>query len=174
VAKDDSPEFEDLGLPEEAADLDELDLGDQTAGVVGAAGGAEVPPAGEPTENQAEGAEGEEAEVGAVAPLAEEPKKGRKRKKEKKKKAKKRPKAKKREEPEEEEAERPSLLDRLRSTSPYTVMLAISLLAMLIGVLMLYVEFSRYNFDMKAEELKDKLGAVETIQLAPPTTSVVA
>ncbi|MCS7237599.1 MAG: hypothetical protein NZ899_04935 [Thermoguttaceae bacterium] len=54
------------------------------------------------------------------------------------------------EDTEEEEApRRPGIFARLAQTSPYVVMLFLSLLALIIGTLMLGVELWRYQFEIK-------------------------
>lgn len=53
------------------------------------------------------------------------------------------------EEKEEEEEARPSFWERLTQTSPYVVMLGLSLLALMIGTVILVIELARYNFELK-------------------------
>jgi uncharacterized membrane protein YdbT with pleckstrin-like domain len=50
---------------------------------------------------------------------------------------------------EEEEEARPSFWERLTQTSPYVVMLGLSLLALMIGTVILVIELARYNFELK-------------------------
>lgn len=45
-----------------------------------------------------------------------------------------------------------SVLARLQQTDPFTVMLAISLLAVLIAIYCLYQEYSSYEFDTEAKD----------------------
>lgn len=46
------------------------------------------------------------------------------------------------------------LMTRLANASPYTVMLGLTLVALAAGCLLLYIEFSAYEFDIKAEDPK--------------------
>jgi len=79
------------------------------------------------------------------------------------------------EEPLEEEAEEkekkkkkkgPGFLERLRSTSPYVVMLGISLLAIIIGILCLLMELGRYD-----GQIKPTVRVAPAAQLSPLTTT---
>ena len=74
------------------------------------------------------------------------------------------------EEEEEEKEERPGLLARLAKTSPYVVLLGISVLAMLIAVLCLWMELRRYNYEFTPPQVN----APVEIQFAPPSTTATA
>ena len=123
------PEPDPLKLPEEGS-LEMMAFDGSLAG--------EPPPAQSPLAAAAAA----EAEAGATE--AEEGPADRKKKK--------REKRKKKDRKEKEaagvaaEASGPSLLDRLRQSSPYTVMLAVALAGLLIGVLLLVLELGRYGF----------------------------
>lgn len=61
-------------------------------------------------------------------------------------------------EPEEQEKEeKPSFLEKLADASPYTVMLGISLAAVVIAVVCLLLELREYDFDIKAEGAKQRV-----------------
>jgi len=53
---------------------------------------------------------------------------------------------------EEPAEEKPSFLAKLAESNPYTVILVASLLALLVGVLCLFLEWRSYNYDTKAKE----------------------
>ncbi|MFC1596809.1 hypothetical protein ACFL5Q_02575 [Planctomycetota bacterium] len=79
------------------------------------------------------------------------------------------------EEPPEEEAEEkekkkkkgPSFLEKLRSTSPYVVLLGISLLAIIIGIMCLLMELGRYGGQIKPTQAR----VAPAVQLGPLTTT---
>jgi len=73
------------------------------------------------------------------------------------------------EEPSKEEDERESLLTRLGRTSPYTVMLAMALVAILIAITCLFLELKQYNFDIKPPST-----AAEIVHPGPPNTTAMA
>mgnify|MGYP001426008312 CR=1 FL=1 len=56
---------------------------------------------------------------------------------------------------------RPSLRERLRGLDIFTIMLGLSLLAIIIAVVMLAVELSRYQWDTSARSAR------QTVQLMP-------
>lgn len=70
---------------------------------------------------------------------------------------------------EEQEKEKkkkgPGFLERLRSTSPYVVLLGISLLAIIIGILCLLMELGRYGGQIKPTQAQ----AAPAVQLGPLT-----
>lgn len=186
----DIPEFDDLDLPDEM-----LEPGDQTAqptdammgpteemttpdeGTVEPLEAADLgdfaegdaptddfagPLADEDLGEQPDQAEGELDEESA----AEEEEEGGKKKK------KKRAKKPKREKKEREPGE--GVFQKLFSASPYTVMLGISLAAILVGILCLFLELQTYNLDIKAKEAKQKVGAAPAVQLGSPSTIAAA
>ncbi len=53
------------------------------------------------------------------------------------------------EEPAEADEKKPSLWSRLSSASPYTVMLAITMVAVLIGIVCMGIELSSYGWDFR-------------------------
>lgn len=55
------------------------------------------------------------------------------------------------EESEEEAEEKPGLLEKITSASPFTVMLALSLVAIIIAVIFLGLEINQYGWDIKAK-----------------------
>ena len=73
-------------------------------------------------------------------------------------------------EEEEEEEETPGLFARLTKTSPYVVLLGISVLAMLIAIFCLWMEFRRYDYEWKPPQV----GAVPAVQSGPPSTTATA
>lgn len=73
------------------------------------------------------------------------------------------------EEPEEEEKS-PGLLTRLSKTSPYVVLLGIAAVAIIIGILCLWMEFRRYHYEWKPPQV----GAVPAVQSDPPSTTATA
>jgi hypothetical protein len=75
------------------------------------------------------------------------------------------------EEEEEEEKEKgPGLLARVAKTSPYVVLLGISLLAIMIGILCLWLELQSYDFAINAEQVD----APVEVPFAPPSTTATA
>lgn len=66
-----------------------------------------------------------------------------------------------------------SLWQRLAKTSPYTVLLGLSLLALLIGALFFVLELRLYNYDMGAKEAKQRVMA-PSASWSPPGTTVAA
>jgi len=174
VSNDDReiPEFDDLDLPDEV-----LQPGDQTAQPTDDMiepteemdRPAEAPlpedlPAGEaPTEEMmaplSTGAEGEEAEGLAEEP-AEKEEAGEEEEEEEK--------------GEEEKEKKEGFLHKLRNADPYTVMLAISLAAILMGIFWLFMELRTYNLDIKAEEAKQRVGAAPAVQPGSPSSTATA
>ncbi len=73
-----------------------------------------------------------------------------------------------------EEYEREGFLTRLGQTSPYTVMLAMALVAVLIAITCLFLELKLYDFDIKAEGGRPPSTATETVHPAPPNTTAMA
>ncbi len=63
------------------------------------------------------------------------------------------------------------LLVRLQRTSPYTVLLGLSLLALLIGALFFILELAAYNLDWSATEGKQKAAAAPVQVVLPNTTA---
>ena len=103
-------------------------------------------------------------------------KKGRKKKEKKEKKAKvKKEKVKKERRPKKrEEGEgKGSLLQALGQASPYTVMLGLALLAIVIAICCLLKELGQYDFEVKAERAKQAAMAPFD-QLAPANTTETA
>ena len=64
----------------------------------------------------------------------------------------------------------PGLLARLAKTSPYVVLLGISLLAIMIGILYLWMELRRYDSQIKPPQV----GAVVELQSGPPSATATA
>jgi hypothetical protein len=79
------------------------------------------------------------------------------------------------EHPEEEEAleeeEKEGFLERISKVSPYTVMLGIALAALLIAILCLLGEWSRYDYKTKAPPIPQGALFLSTAQRAPSTTA---
>lgn len=76
------------------------------------------------------------------------------------------------EEAEEESEKKGGLLTALANASPYTVVLGLSLLAILVAILCLLLEWRSYDFEVKA---KDKpVSAISADQLGPASTAAAA
>ena len=75
------------------------------------------------------------------------------------------------EEPEEEEREKePGLLAKLATSSPYVVMLGISLAAILIAILCLFLELRTYDFEIKPKQAR----IAPAVQSGGPSTTATA
>lgn len=74
-------------------------------------------------------------------------------------------------EQEEEKEAKPSLLARLAEASPYTVMLGISLGALVIAVLCLVLELKSYDFDISAKSARGRVALPQTYSAAHSTTA---
>lgn len=85
---------------------------------------------------------------------------GKKRKKKKKK-------EKKKKKAVADEEKGPGFLEKLTSTSPYVVMLGVSLLAIVIGILCLLMELKRYGGQIKPTQAR----AVTSVQFSPLTST---
>lgn len=73
------------------------------------------------------------------------------------------------EEPAKEEKEKgPGFLAKLAESNPYTVILAASVTALLVGILCLVLELSSYGFDVKAKE------AGQSMRISTPVNAGVA
>jgi hypothetical protein len=72
------------------------------------------------------------------------------------------------------EDEGESIWQRLAKASPYTMMLWISLLGLVVGTVFLYLELKTYKFDLKAREAKQRGGAVSATYSGPARTNAVA
>jgi hypothetical protein len=75
---------------------------------------------------------------------------------------------------EEDEEKGESIWQRLAKASPYTMMLWISLLGLIVGTVFLYLELRTYQFDLKAREAKQRVGAVAAAHSGPARTNAVA
>ena len=65
-----------------------------------------------------------------------------------------------------------NLLQTLRGASPYTVMLGLALLAILIAIFCLFEElYFEYDLDIKAESYKQQARLDPGVQLGPATTA---
>jgi len=69
---------------------------------------------------------------------------------------------------EEEKEKKPGFLSRLAESNPYTVLLAASVIALLVGILCLVLEWGAYGFDVKAKE------AGQSAQVTAPLDADVA
>lgn len=103
-------------------------------------------------------------------------KKGRKEKGEKRKKEKKPSREGKQKKSKEVGGEKQGggLLAALRQASPYTVMLGLALLAILIGIFCHFMELQRYDLDIKAEKAKRPTAMAPTLQFGPASTTETA
>lgn len=165
---EEQPDIEPLeGEPLEA-DLPPLEEGsDEAEGAVPADALAEdAPPVEEdevtlPSEVLEE--EGEEEEVASPGEeeLAEPPEEGEEGEAEKEKGEKKKKKGR-------------SLIEAVKSASPYTVMLVVAFFALLLGILCLAVELGRYDWDFKAEGAKRGSAFAPVFQRPAPTDTPVA
>ncbi len=63
------------------------------------------------------------------------------------------------EESKERRPKSPGFLSKLAQSNPYTVMLFVSLVALIIGTLCLLLEWHAYNFDTKAKEARQSAQA---------------
>jgi hypothetical protein len=71
----------------------------------------------------------------------------------------------------EEEAEGgPGFLEKLAAASPYVVLLGISLAAVLIGILCLFLELKDYGFETKPAQAR----IAPAVQSGPPSTTATA
>ena len=121
-----------------------------------------------PAEEGVPSAAGEPTEVpefGGEEPSAEE---------KPSKKKKKRGKTSKTGDSEEGEEKGESIWQRLAKASPYTMMLWISLLGLIVGTVFLYLELRTYKFDYKAREAKHRIGAAAAAHSGPASTNAVA
>ncbi|MFH1266228.1 MAG: hypothetical protein ABIK89_10915 [Planctomycetota bacterium] len=152
--EDENAGFDEFGLP-----ADELSQPDETFEFE-AAGETLPPPDG-----------GGLADMGIPALVAdadeavEKPGKGRKKRGKKPKKAKK-----ERAKRERVKTEGPGFLANLKQTSPYVVLLGISLLALLVGILCLLMELNRYGFEFKPTQA----AMPPAVQSGPPSTTATA
>ena len=112
----------------------------------------------------------------------DDPKKGRKKKKEKKRGEKKGKEKKKKEKRQSEPArdkdsqKSGGLLHALSQANPFTVMLGLALLALIIAVYCLYKELDRYDFDIKAKKGQPTvaMARLTSVQFGPAKTSEAA
>jgi hypothetical protein len=177
-----NPEFDEFDLPDgdlnlPDGDLDQTDAPDETLEFQAPGDGLEPPddllePGGEPSES----AFGDEtappepdgdlvdAEIGEISDVdegrEEEPPEEEAEEKGKKKR-------KKKEKEKKEKEKGPGLLEKLGSTSPYVIMLGISLLAIIIGIVCLLMELGRYGGQIKPTQAR----VAPAVQLGPLTTT---
>jgi hypothetical protein len=118
--------------------------------------GVSSEPAGEGEPSEA-GEMGQLPDFGGQSPAAEEITSKKKKKKGK---------VSKTGDSEEGEEGAESIWQRLVKTSPYTVMLWISFLGLIVGTVFLYLEMKTYKFDLKATEAKVR-GRTTAVQLGP-------
>ena len=125
--------------------------------------------------DELEGAVAEEiSDPTAQSDEAEEPSKKKRRKKKRRKKE---PKAKHVASSEEVTSSKESgssMIDGLAKASPYTVMLAISLAAILFAILLLVIDFHGYEFDYKAKAAKQGAAAPAAFPLSELSRTEVA
>lgn len=147
--EDEKPDPDDLDLF--------IDIPDETEPSA-AADGSDVgePPDAGATAPAEEEAKEELSEDVDQAETAKEPKKGKKKGKKRKPRGKK-------QKVDKEGDEKPggNLLEAIANASPYTVMLALALLAIVIAVFCLYMELGRYDFEIKAKEPYTVVPAVQ-------------
>lgn len=144
--KDETPDFDELKMP-----------GDDPPA-------AQPSDASDPSEQDLAPLTDEDATPESEQPEAEQPqaedqpkKKGRRKKEKKKKprKEKKKPRMERRpRDGEDEEEKTGGLMKAVAETSPYTVMLALALLAIVIAVFCLFKELERHNFEIKADKAR--------------------
>jgi hypothetical protein len=78
-------------------------------------------------------------------------------------------------EEEGEQEEKPSLSARMQEASPFTVMLGIALLAIVIAVICLALELGSYKWDFSAKQYKESAMAPPcAAQSGPPSTTAAA
>jgi len=78
------------------------------------------------------------------------------------------------EEVESEEPEKEGLLAKLSRANPYAVLLGVSLAAILIAILFLFMEMMIYDFDIKARQGKEGALLTPASQSAPASTTAAA
>jgi hypothetical protein len=76
------------------------------------------------------------------------------------------------EEESEPQEKGPGVLARLSESSPYTVMLVVSLVALLIAICCLLLEWSSYGFDIKAKASQQSASAAAPARTAGPMTDL--
>ena len=74
------------------------------------------------------------------------------------------------EELEEEVEERPGFFQKVTKTSPYVVLLGISVVAILIGIFCWFMELKSYDFQMKPAQTS----MAPAVQSGPPSTTATA
>jgi hypothetical protein len=67
----------------------------------------------------------------------------------------------------------PGFLARLAESNPYTVMLVVSLAALLIGVLCLLLELGSYGFDIKAKSVRQSANAAAPANLTVASAATI-
>jgi len=78
------------------------------------------------------------------------------------------------EEEDEDWLKKPSIWKRIAETSPFTVFLGVSLLALLIAIFCLWMELRHYNFDIDAQEANQALRMTPTDHPGLPSTTPTA
>jgi hypothetical protein len=76
------------------------------------------------------------------------------------------------EEESEPQEKGPGFLARLSESNPYTVMLVVSLVALLIAICCLLLEWSSYGFDTKAKGLQQSASAAAPTRTTGPMTDL--
>jgi len=66
------------------------------------------------------------------------------------------------------------VLQRIGKASPYTVMLGLSLIALVIAVICLVMELARFNYDFKAQEIKQRAALTTPVHSAPVKMTAAA
>ena len=148
--ENETPDFDELQLPGD-------DLTAAEPSEASASADKEVAPSSDQeTKPELEKAEAEDQS---------EEKKGRKKKEKKTRKKKQRlPKE------EKEEEKSGGLLQAVSRASPYTVMLGLALLAIMIAIFCVFKELGRYDYDIKADKAKGPVVTVPAVQFGPAST----
>lgn len=66
------------------------------------------------------------------------------------------------------------VFQRLGKTSPYTVMLGLSVIALVIAVVCLVMELAQFNYDVKAQEAKQRAALTAPLHSAPARMTAAA
>lgn len=78
------------------------------------------------------------------------------------------------EEEEEDWLKKPSIWKRIGETSPFTVFLGVSLVALLVAIFCLWMELRHYDFDIKAQEARQAVSMAPADYRGLPSTTPTA
>lgn len=174
--KPDLPEFDDFDLPTEGfSPVDDSTLSDlpdlpgdsqiMSSGPAEEASSPDLPAQEAPLASEESVEDAAAASVVGLPALTDSQEPTADSKKKKPSKAKK---AKK-----EGDADRDGLFQRLGKTSPYVVMLGLSVVVLVIAIVCLAMELAGFNYDFKAKEAKQRAAVTSPLHSAPRTTTAV-